>query len=285
MVEVDTTTIVVIVAVIVLAVLTYFELKYLRKSSHGRRIRTRKRDGELPDEAHNALITTKAIVATMERGGIRSEEVDQLMRDAQLAHDRRNYRVTNELTTQARNRLMALKSAQTPKGDLAKLEAMPTTADEPTTKEVLQKEFPPNLVQAKFAMSVAESFIEQGKGNGRDISRAELLLSTAKSRFDAQDYSGSLSVARQAEKSARGEAVEMPPPIPGPASTPSGTPPPPVATVGRIACPSCGAPLKPDDTFCRKCGAKVVLTACPNCRAELLADDIFCRKCGTRIER
>ncbi|MEK6986569.1 MAG: hypothetical protein AABX97_00560, partial [Candidatus Thermoplasmatota archaeon] len=67
MVEVDTTTIVVIVAVIVLAVLTYFELKYLRKSSHGRRIRTRKRDGELPDEAHNVLLTTKAIVATVER--------------------------------------------------------------------------------------------------------------------------------------------------------------------------------------------------------------------------
>ena len=285
MVEVDTTTIVVIVAVIVLAVLTYFELKYLRKSSHGRRIRTRKRDGELPDEAHNVLLTTKAIVATVERGGIHSEEVDQLMRDAQLAYDRRNYRVTVELTTQARNRLMSLKSAQAAKGDLAKLEAMPATAEEPTTKEVLQKEFPPNLVQARFAISVAESSIEQGKGDGRDVSRAELLLSTAKSRFDAQDHSGALSVARQAEKSARGEAVEMPAPIPGPASTISGDPPPPVAIVGKTACPSCGAPLKPDDMFCRKCGSKAVLTACPNCRAELLADDIFCRKCGTRIER
>lgn len=284
MVEVDTTTIVVIVAVIVLAVLTYFELKYLRKSSRARRVRSGKRDEALPDEAHNALLTTKAIVATVERGGIHSEEVDQLMRDAKLAYDRRNYRVTVELTTQARNRLMALKSAQAAKGDLAKLAAMPAVAEEPTTKEVLQKEFPPNLIQARFAISVAESSIEQGKGRGRDVAQAELFLSTAKARFDAQDYSSSLSAARQADKSAQGEAVETPAGSPPPTPSASGAAAP-VTVIGTSACPSCGASLKPDDGFCRKCGTRVFLAACPNCGAELLADDIFCRKCGTRTER
>ncbi len=285
MVDLDPTTIGVAALGIVLTVLTYLELKYLRKSARAKRVRAGKRAAELPDDAHNALITTKAIVSTVDRGGIRSEEVDQLMRDAQMAYDRRNYRVTIELTTQARNRLMALKGAQAAKGDLAKLEAMPATAEQPTTKEVLQKEYAPNLVQARFAMSVAESSIEQGKGNGRDVSRAELLLSTAKSRFDAQDYSGALSVARQAEKSARGETVEVTAATPPPAPSASAVPTAPVATTGKSACPSCGAPLKADDAFCRRCGTKVLLTACPNCGAELLADDIFCRKCGTRTER
>jgi ribosomal protein L40E len=281
---IDPTTIVIAIVVVVLAIVTYLEMKYLRKSARGRRVRGRKRDQELPDEAHNTLITTKAIVATMERGGIRSEEVDRLMREAQTAYNGRNYRVTIDLTTQAKNRLMVIKGAQATKGDLAKLDTVLTPAgEEPTTKEVLQKEFPPNMAQSRFAISLAESSIERARGEGRDVTRAEAFLAAAKSRFDAQDFSGALGVARQAEKSARGEAVDATPLSPPPAAA-TGPPASPVAEVGKSACPSCGASLRPDDTFCRKCGTKVVLTACSHCGAELLAADVFCRKCGTRIE-
>ena len=286
MVEIDATTTVVIVVGIVLAILTYFELKYLRKSSRARRLHEAKSDTELPDQAHNALITTKAIVDTMGRGGIRSDEVDRLMREAQMAYDRRNYRVTLDLTAQAKTRLMSLKGAQAAKGDLAKLEASPGTgAAEPTTKEVLQKEFPANMAPSRFAISVAESSIALGRSDGRDVAYAESLLASAKSRFEAQDYSGALSMARQADKSTREEGTAAGAPPSPPIAPANPTPIAPVATVGKSACPSCGAPLKAGDTFCRKCGAKVVLAACPNCGAALLGDDIFCRKCGTRIER
>ena len=286
MVEIDATTTVVIVVGILLAILTYFELKYLRKSSRARRLHEAKSDTELPDQAHNALITTKAIVDTMGRGGIRSDEADRLMREAQMAYDRRNYRVTLDLTAQAKTRLMSLKGAQAAKGDLAKLEASPGAgAEEPTTKELLQKEFPANMAPSRFAISVAESSIALGQSDGRDVGQAEGLLASARSRFEAQDYSGALSLARQAAKSAReGGAAAGAPPSP-PTAPANPTPVAPVATVGKSACPSCGAPLKAGDTFCRKCGAKVVLAACPNCGAALLGDDIFCRKCGTRIER
>ncbi len=282
----DTTTMIVIVVGILLAVLTYFELKYLRKSSRARRVRAAKTGDELPDQAHNALITAKAIVTTVGRGGVRSDDVDQLMREAQQAYDRRNYRVAIDLTSQAKSRLMALKSAQAAKGDLAKLKSAPAPAEEePTTKELLQKEFPANLAQSRFAISVAESSIDEAKDEDRDASRAEALLATARSRFEAQDYTGALSAARLAEKGARGESAAATA-SPGPEVSVTASPvSAPVAVVGKSTCPSCGAPLKADDTFCRKCGAKVVLTACPNCNAELLGDDIFCRKCGTRIER
>lgn len=292
----DTLTLTIVVLGIVMSVVTWFELRYLRKSSKVRRDRALKRGQELPDEAHNALVTTRAIVASLaDRSHIRSEEVDSLMREAQQAYGRKNYRVTVELTKKAKDRLMALKAKQAAQGDLAKLDAAPTAAsEEPTTKELLQKDFPANYVPSRFAISMAETSIESGAGAGRDVTLARSLLDSAKARFDAKDYAAALSVARLAEKSARGEAVAAPAPSTSSPATPAAQPampapgaakPPAGAVPLGSVCPSCGAPMKADDTFCRKCGTKVVATSCPTCGASLLPDDLFCRKCGTRLQR
>jgi hypothetical protein len=287
-----TTNIIVVVLVIVMIVVTWFELRVMRRRSKDRKQRIATRPEELQDEAHNALVTTKAIASTLsERGGVRSDEVDSLLREAQMAYNRRNYRVSLDLTKRAKDRLVALRSEQAAQGDLAKLNSAPSDAasEEPTTKEVLQKEYPPNLAQSRFAMSIAEASIESGAASGRDVSQARALLVTARARYDAQDYSAALSVARQAEKSAKGAAVTATTPVAAVAApaTPAGptSPPAPSAVLAGSACPSCGSPTKPDDAFCRKCGARVVLTNCPHCGASLLADDAFCRKCGTRIPR
>ena len=287
-----TTTTVAVVLVFVMIAVTWLELRVLRRRSKARRDRSQRRPEELRDEAHNALITTRAIASTLaERGGLRNDEVDSMLREAQLAYDRRNYRVTLDLTTRVKERLVALRGAQAAQGDAAKLDAISSFAasDEPTTKEVLQKQYPPNLIQSRFAISVAEASIEEAEAAGRDVSAARSLLTAARVRFDGEDYGGALSVARQAEKSAKGETATqpVPPTIPAPVASPSpeaSTPKPPAILVGS-ACPSCGAPMKPDDAFCRKCGTRVVLTNCPSCGASLLPDDIFCRKCGTRLQR
>ncbi len=282
----------VVILVFVMIAVMWLELRVMRKRSKARRQRTARGSDELRDEAHNALITTRAIASTMaERGGIRSEDVDAMLREAQMAYDRHNYRVTLDLTTRIKDRLVALKAAQTAQGDVAKLDAAASTAsDEPTTKEVLQKQYPPNLIQSRFAISVADASIQEATTAGRDASAAQSLLTAARSRFDAQDYGGALSVARQAEKSAKGEAVTVSAPaptavVPEAATQPAAAPVPPVAVPPGSACPSCGAPMKPGDAFCRKCGTRAVLTNCPNCGASLLADDAFCRKCGTRLAR
>ncbi len=289
----DTTTIISVVLVFVMIAVVWLELRYLRQKSKARRERVGKRPEELQDEAHNAVITTRAIASTLaERNGIRSDEADSLLREAQMAYNRRNYRVALDLTTKARDRLSTLRAEHAAQGDLAKVAAAPPPADdeEPTTKEILQKEYPPNLIQSKFAIQVAESSITDGEASGRDVVQARSLIVAAKARFEMQDYSGALTIARQAEKSARGEPVTVSvPPPPGPAAVVPPSAAAPAAKAGPVAvavgstCPSCGAPMKAGDTFCRKCGAQAIQSSCPNCGADLLPDDAFCRKCGARI--
>lgn len=293
--DLDPMTTALVVLVILMIGVTWFELRYLRKSSKARRVRSAKRPDELSDDAHNAMVTTKAIVSTMEHAGIRSEDVDGLMREAQLALGRRNYRVAIDLTTRAKERLMTIKKERQAKGDLALVDNPPASGAEaePTTKERLQKDFPPNMLQAKFSISVAESSIDVGRAAGRDVAQAQTLLADARSRYDAQDFGGALTVARNAERIARGEAastvVSSTSPSPAPAAAPGPSAatasPAPMPIPAGSKCSSCGAPMKEGDAFCRKCGAQVVLTACPTCGAPLLGDDIFCRKCGTRLVR
>jgi RNA polymerase subunit RPABC4/transcription elongation factor Spt4 len=274
----DEVTIGVILLIVALGVATYLETRYLRKKMKNRRVRTAKREDELQDNAHNAIITTKAIVSSLQRQGIRSEEADAWLQEAQTANARHNYRVAMDLTAKAKDRLLALKAAQASKGDLAKLDRLSVggPADEMTTKEMLQKEIPPNMLQSKFSIEVAGTAVEQGRLNGRDVSQATELLEAAKTRFDAKDYAGALTIARQSKRAATGEHVDVP-------IAPSAPPSP--RTSDGLACPSCGASLAEDDAFCRKCGARVAPLACSSCGASLLSDDAYCPKCGTPVAR
>ncbi len=271
----DDVTVAVILVLVAIAVATFLETRFLRRKMKNRRVRAAKRDDEVQDEAHNAIVTTKAIMTSLERQGIRSEEAAGWLREAQVANTRHNYRVAVELTAKAKARLLALKSAQASKGDLVKLDQLPSggSTEEMTTKEVLQKDLPPNLLQSKFSIGVAETALEQGRVAGRDTAQAMQLLEAAKARFDAKDYAGALSIARLSKRAANGEVVDAPVPVAAP---------PPVASVGPT-CPSCGAALQADDVFCRKCGTRVVSNGCASCGATLLPDDAFCRKCGTPV--
>src|SRR5437667_10452270 len=87
----DPTTIaVVLVGVALVIAVGFFEMRFLRKKMKTRRIRAAKKDTELPDEAHNAVVKTKAIDATLQRQGVRSAEVDALIREAETAPGRGN---------------------------------------------------------------------------------------------------------------------------------------------------------------------------------------------------
>src|SRR3989337_2174993 len=99
MADLDAFTIGVIIMIVVIA---FLEMKYLRKSMKARRVRASKRIAEMPDDAHNALLTAKAFMESMERCGVRSEEVVSLVRQAQVAYERRNYRVVRDLASQAK---------------------------------------------------------------------------------------------------------------------------------------------------------------------------------------
>ncbi len=269
-------TVAIILFIIALGAVAFLETRFLQKKMKNRRIRTAKHDEQVPEDAHNAIVTTKAILGSMERQGIRSEEASAWLREAEMAYSRHNYRVTMDLTGKAKDRLLALKSAQTSRGDLAKLEQLVPAggSEEITTKELLQKEFPPNMLQSKFSIDLAGTAIEQGRAAGRDAAQASELLEVARTRFDAKDYTAALAIARQSKRSADGEKVEM-------SSVPELAAPAPITT--PRPCPSCGAWLQEDDAFCRKCGTRLVPSACASCGTPLLADDVYCRKCGARV--
>jgi len=269
----ETIVLAIILVVIAVVVIAYLELKFLRKSMRARRVRAARRIEELPDDAHNALITTKAILGTMERNGTRSEEAAALLEEAKAAYDRRNYRVVLDLTSQAKEKLMALKARQQAQGDLVKIEASSRGgAEEVTTKELLQKEYPPNYMPAKFSIELARAAIEEARASGRDTSKAEEHLMAAMAKFDAKDYAGALAAARMSQRAAEGLPTEAAPAMAKPEPA-------------ILACASCGAALREDDVFCRKCGARVGPKTCPSCGATVAADDAFCRRCGAAVAR
>jgi hypothetical protein len=49
-----------------------------------------------------------------------------------------------------------------------------------------------------------------------------------------------------------------------------------------LACPDCGQPYQPGDTFCAACGASLADT-CLQCGAPHRPDDAFCVRCGARL--
>src|SRR5438552_2229519 len=103
----DQVTVGIVLFVVTIVVVAFFELKFLRKRMKNRRVRTAKRDEELPDEAHNAVVTTKAILAAMERQGVRSEEAATWLREADTASARRNVGQASQLLEAARARFDA----------------------------------------------------------------------------------------------------------------------------------------------------------------------------------
>src|SRR2546423_3768179 len=171
----DPVVITVVLAGVALAIaVAYFEMKFIHKKMKNRRVRAAKQDSNLPDEAHNALVTAKAIAATLERQGVRSHEVSSWIEEAELAYQRGNYRVTKDLIGKAKERLLALKSVQASKGDIVKLEQLSTIGgrDQVTTKGILTKKVPPHLPPSKFLLQAPGRATEQARGSGRDRVRA-----------------------------------------------------------------------------------------------------------------
>src|SRR2546429_7152005 len=94
----DPVVITVVLAGVALAIAAaYFEMRFIHKKMKNRRVRAAKQDANLPDDAHNAIVTTKAIAATLERQGIRSHEVTAWIQDADIPSQRSTYRVTMHL--------------------------------------------------------------------------------------------------------------------------------------------------------------------------------------------
>lgn len=261
--------------VIVLLGVAYFEIRMIRN-----RRRRRETRGDAPDRANNVILSTKSIADAVARGGVRSLEADDLIREAETALKNRNYRVAIELADRAKALLRNEKAQYQAKGDLTKLEAAkPSGSDELTTKEKLAKEMPANYMQAKFSMNLAREEVDAARSRGRDVTEAERLLAAAQGTMDAQDYTAALAQASRVRHLLEATTVASPRAASNP-TTPVST----VTTAKARPCSACGAAVPTGDTFCRKCGAPVLRPrGCASCGAEVAPEDAFCRKCGTKM--
>jgi len=265
-----------LVVVIILVILIYIEYRYLR-----RRREAVSKEGVVGDQAYNAIITVKAIAATLERGGVRSDEADNLIRMAEEARAKGEKRTAIQLTESAKGVLMAEKQRHRQMGDLAKLpakapESKGLLADEETTKARIEKELPKNYAQAKFMIASVEVAIDQARRDGRSVGEAVSLRTLAQKAFEEKDYDGALKHAVAARKAAEEIVIEIKP-------TDRVTAPPIVPVSRARVCKSCGAELRPEDVFCRKCGVKVEMLVCPSCGTIPREGDSFCRKCGVAL--
>jgi len=244
----------IVIAVVALAVglgvLTFIEMKYVRKTMRGERVRRSQKARDLSDDAHNAVLTAKAVAASLRRAGVVTDEADSLLREADQAVARRNYQVAIDLADRAKGILKAEKARHTEFGDLARLEVLASGGEATaTTKEQLARDHPPNFAAAKFSIGSAEAATAAAHIEGREVGAAERLLQQSKERFTAGDYAAALGLADHARKTAEGKEISAP-------AAPAPTPP--AATAPPDGCPSCGTSVAEDDAFCRKCGAKLV---------------------------
>lgn len=238
------TTVVIALIAAALAASLVLELRYIR-SRRGKLQERRVAQADLPDNAHNALATTKAIAETLARGGASSAEANSLIREAQMAYSQRNYRVTLELTERARGLLKSEKARYEKEGNAAKLYQL-RGASEPTTKETLTRDVPSNYLQAKFLMSLAESGIASLRSRGTEVSEVSRVMDESRQAFDDRDFETALKLARQAQRVL--DAIDSA------SSEKRGA----VETETRKVCASCAHELKPGDQFCRRCGGRVV---------------------------
>lgn len=260
----------ILVMAIVLAVVAFFELRVLRSRRKGR-----SKNADLPDQAHNAVITSRAILQSLGRRGITSAEADDNLRQAEMALRNRKHRVALEYAENVKTILKKAKKDDETRGDIRKLDdlaAKPGVSDEGTSKEKLQKELPPNYAAAKFTLRVAREEIEAAKTAGRDVGALEASVAAAQAAFDAEDYSTALRDATRVRRELEGPTeVDVEEPAPAPETAPSAR-----------KCTNCGAEIPDDDAFCRKCGAKAPQRrVCGSCGRDVASDDAFCRGCGT----
>lgn len=262
-----------VIGMVLLVVLPWVIFKYL-----GRRRFSKKPAREISDQAYNALISTRAIASALAQGGMRSEQATGLIRQAEEAHSKGDSRAVMDLTAQAKEVLMKEKKRQQQIGDLVKL---PESKQEPATsvpteREKLEKEIPKNYMQSKFVMSLAQKAIDDSKMQGKDITEADRLFELARKSFDSKDYDSALKYGVQARKATEEIVIEI-----------KATDVAAVTVMTEEAkartCGKCGATLKDDDQFCRKCGSKVEMLVCTSCGAKLKEGDSFCRKCGVAV--
>jgi ribosomal protein L40E len=263
-------TIILIVAVLIVAAVAYLQLRYIR--SH----KQTKLDGALEqDDAYNAVATTKAVAASLRQAGRDTTEGDLLIYQAESAYERREFTNCLELADRAKTVLRNCKEKDLltcpipPPEERKEVEAVKVVPANETRK------LPQNYLESKFVIDTVRDMMPQA--SPEQAAEAQSSLDLAQTSFDNADYTEALKQAMKAKRALGGaQKTEK-------AKT--------VTIIGDSAAPKvvsdrchkCGAMLAPDDEFCHACGSRKNERVCPSCSREASPEDAFCRKCGAKI--
>ena len=268
MVLLDADQIFLIALLVVLAIVIYLELRFMR--SRNKEYIERMMD---KDDAYNNIATTKAIAASLKQKGRDVKEGELVIIQADNAYKRNNYIAARDSAKRAREILMkapvlevATPNAVEPAAEVQSEE------DRMTVHEV--KKLEPHMLESRFIINSCRGRIESMEGSGRDVSKAKDVLARAEKCFEDKRYEEALREGLKARKML-GEDTSEPEPVKD-------------AVIVKVPrperkCEKCSAAIGNDDVFCRKCGAPIVVKrSCSYCRAELDDGDAFCPKCGRK---
>lgn len=290
----------ILVAVLAAAMLfvVFFELRVMRsRSKEVRRASQRK------DEAFNSILTTRSVIGVVKRQGGDTGAAETLVSSARRAMDRGDYDKCMDLCDQARSELTnptrpKPEAAPQPVDDAEKdrlervaeniLSARSASSGDSYKGTKLSSDQDGNYLSAKFEMNTAREDIKKAVEDGIDTSQAQDLMTDAEAAFVTGNYARALSLAVRARKSisaeVAGETIRLrSEKEPMEASGEEGA----QESSGErvLACGRCEAPIDPDDTFCPKCGTKVLRErVCKVCGSKPRPSDMFCRKCGARMD-
>lgn len=279
---------------VVAGVVMYFEWRFMRNRSIGRKI---VESATKKDRAFNALLTTKAIRNKLRAQNYDTLKADYIIQKAQDANEARDYDSCIESCTRAREELMRCKQEGTVAtgahgADDSAFGAIPDSNSGPNRERKLKmpprpKEDP--SLPARFELRTAKDDLETFMGDGETRASVAALISQAEKHLEAKEYDKALSCSFKAKKLLSGEPIKHeraesyerispPPSEPQEISRPAAQ-----EGIPRLKCPSCGSPAEQGDAFCGQCGTPIGDRECASCGAKLKPTDKFCRKCGTKI--
>ena len=276
--------ILIIVLVVVMSLVVYFELRVMRGKAKEVRRASMKRD-----EAHNALLTTDSVIDVVSREGGDVSQARPIVERAREAYARRDYGRTVDLCESARFELRKCRRpAPEPQeagqsDDLERLAMEIVGSDKrPSHSDTYKGTKLPadegtGYMGAKFEIGAARDDLELAAESGADTSEAMKAFTEAEGEFEGGNYQKALSLAIRARKllSETADADTIP-------LRPSAVR---EETEGvALRCTSCSSMVLPDDDFCAQCGAPASIEACPECGREPGRSDKFCRKCGTKLK-
>ncbi|MCI4340170.1 MAG: zinc ribbon domain-containing protein [Thermoplasmata archaeon] len=269
----------------------------------------------LEDRAYNQILLARSAAERLERSGVDTGGVETLLDKADLARSRGDPDNAMAFARSAQETLVRLRAQPPTRVPRSAGEtAGPALSDPPAalispTRPVLDtspgpltldphaerpegggERLPKNKAESRFQLTLLE---EEVTGSERSAPKAAAsvesrrLLDDGRGAFERGDYTEALRLGLRGRRRVGGRLETLAPSkstVAEPEADEVGPGPlPPTSPDAPLTCPSCGAPLRAADAFCRACGASRAAARCGQCGEALATSDRFCGACGAPI--